>query len=56
MIESNWRTSTYSSGNGQCAEISQSKAKVMIRDTQDRDGAVLAFTGEQWLEFISRIR
>lgn len=48
----NWRKSTYSSnGGGECVEAGSNGAVVAIRDTTDRDGAVLAFTPQAWRKF-----
>lgn len=37
-----WRKSTYSGSNGgDCVEIADSQGTVLVRDTTDRDGAML---------------
>jgi hypothetical protein len=52
----NWRTSSYSSGDGgQCVEVASSD-KVMIRDATDRHGPVLTFTTDAWLAFMASVR
>ena len=51
-----WRTSSYSGGNGgQCVEVAAS-GRVLVRDTKDRAGAVLAFTPDAWQAFAAGIR
>jgi hypothetical protein len=51
-----WRTSSYSGGNGgQCVEVAAS-GRVLIRDTKDRAGAVLALTPEAWQAFAARLK
>ncbi len=51
-----WRTSSYSGGNGgQCVEVATS-ARVLVRDTKDRTGAVLAFGPDAWREFAARVK
>lgn len=43
-----WRTSSYSAGNGDCVEVASLPAEVLVRDTKDRSGGVLSFTPDQW--------
>jgi hypothetical protein len=43
-MESNWRKSSYSGDNGgACVEVASADA-VLVRDTTDRSGPVVAFT------------
>lgn len=51
-----WRTSSYSGGNGgQCVEVAAS-GRVLVRDTKDRAGAVLAFTPDVWRSFAADLK
>ncbi len=51
-----WRKSSYSGTNGgQCAEVAAS-GHVLVRDTKDRTGMVLAFSAETWRTFTSRTK
>ncbi len=53
----NWRKASYSgSGGGNCVEVADAASLVMVRDTTDRHGAVLAFTPEGWRDFAARLR
>ena len=46
MNENRWRKSTYSSSNGgNCVEVADHHHRVIVRDTNDRTGPVLRFTG-----------
>ena len=55
-MESNWRKSSYSGSNGgECVEVASAK-RVMVRDTADNDGPMLAFTLEAWSAFIAATR
>jgi hypothetical protein len=52
-----WRKSTYSGGNGgDCVEVGGSGPAVVVRDTKDRAGAVLAFDPDAWRRFAAVIR
>jgi hypothetical protein len=45
-MESDWRKSSHSGDNGgECVEVATAGA-VLIRDTTDRSGTILAFTAE----------
>lgn len=51
-----WRKSTYSTGSGgDCVEVA-SDLMVLVRDTTNRDGGTLAFSGAAWERFLDRIR
>ncbi len=55
-MESNWRKSSYSGSNGgECVEVASAEA-VLVRDTTDRNGPVLAFTVEAWSAFTALIK
>lgn len=54
-----WRTSSYSgSGGGNCVEVSAHAAEgsVLVRDTKDRHGPVLAFGPKAWQRFADRVK
>ncbi|NJP45060.1 DUF397 domain-containing protein [Actinacidiphila epipremni] len=51
-----WRTSSYSGGNGQCVEVASAAEAVAIRDSKDREGPALTFTAEAWGAFILGVR
>jgi Domain of unknown function (DUF397) len=51
-----WRTSTASISNGECAEVRQDGTVVLVRDTKDRGGPVLAFGAGTWAAFVARLR
>lgn len=58
LSRSSWRKSTYSSQDGNCAEVSgdRSARVVVIRDTQDRDGFLLRVPGAEWSRFTAGIK
>ncbi|MFC4016823.1 DUF397 domain-containing protein [Micromonospora sp. GCM10011542] len=47
-----WRTSTRSSGNGNCVEVAAAAGQVAVRDSKDRSGPVLAFPPSAWRSFV----
>ena len=51
-----WRTSSYSGTNGgNCIEVA-ALGRVLVLDTKDRAGAVLAFSPRAWREFTAQIK
>ena len=52
-----WRKSTYSGGNGSdCVEVGETERAVVVRDTKDRAGAMLAFGPGAWRRFAAAIK
>jgi hypothetical protein len=52
-----WRKSTYSAdNNGACVEVGGGGPVVVVRDTKDRAGAVLAFGADAWTRFAATVR
>ena len=55
-IDPQWRKATYSGGaNGSCVEVGNGDG-VLIRDTTDRDGAMLTVPAEAWSAFMTTLR
>ena len=54
-VEPGWRKSRYSGGNGgNCVEVASTAGVVLVRDTTDRAGAVLAIPAAAWERFTAR--
>jgi hypothetical protein len=54
-----WRKSSYSGGNGGgCIEVGAPAGvdRVLVRDTKDRQGPVLAFSPLAWRQFAERVK
>jgi hypothetical protein len=55
--ELSWRKSSYSGGSGgNCVEVADHDHRVMVRDTKDRTGPVLAFTPDAWRRFADQLK
>ena len=51
-----WRTSTYSNGQGNCVEVGSACRTVIVRDTKNREGAVLTFGANAWNGLLADVR
>jgi Domain of unknown function (DUF397) len=52
-----WRTSTYSGGNGSCVEVASNLPGIIaVRDSKDSQGPALVFTPDKWTAFLAGIR
>lgn len=47
-----WRKSS-ASAQGNCVEVAAAAGAVLVRDTKNRDGAVLTFTQSEWSAFLT---
>lgn len=57
MEVTKWRKSSYSSTNGgNCVEASNDSRCVLVRDSQDKDGAQLAASPASWSAFMRRVK
>lgn len=55
-LESRWRKSSYSGGNGGgCVEVASTPGVVLVRDTTNRAGAVLEVPAAAWQRFTSSL-
>jgi Domain of unknown function (DUF397) len=54
--ELNWRRSEASADGGTCVEIASTGHSVLVRDSGNLSGPLLAFTPAQWFAFVERIR
>ena len=59
MTSDRWRTSSYSGGNGgECVQVAAkpSTGLVLVRDSKDPDGPVLALAPKEWRRFTGHIK
>ena len=53
--ERTWVKSSYSGSEGNCVEIAASREQVLIRDSSDAHGPVMAIPAAAWRQFIRRV-
>jgi hypothetical protein len=53
-VEVGFRRSSFC-GNGACVEVDVQPDAVLVRDSKDRDGAVLTFTADEWSAFVQGV-
>jgi hypothetical protein len=51
-----WRKSSFSGNGGECVEVGQVRDAVAVRDTRDRDGAMVRFTPDAWGKFAEQVK
>ncbi|HCT78704.1 MAG TPA: DUF397 domain-containing protein [Micromonosporaceae bacterium] len=47
-----WAKAQSCGGSNGCVEVALHEGRVLVRDSEDPDGAVLAFQVKQWASFI----
>jgi Domain of unknown function (DUF397) len=50
-----WRKSTWCDTNS-CVEVALVGSRIAVRDSKDKNGPVLAFTGPEWSAFLDGAR
>lgn len=50
-----WRTSSYSGSGSDCVEVAPAPAGVLVRDSKNADGPVLAVTITSWQAFLATV-
>ena len=54
-VEVGWRTSSYSVGSGNCVEVAPAPDRVLVRDSKDPDGPILAVPTPAWRAFLTTL-
>jgi hypothetical protein len=52
VLAANWRKASRSIGNGACVEAASAPGRVLVRDSVNPSGAVIAYAPEAWQGFI----
>jgi hypothetical protein len=55
LSRADWRTSTRSSGNGNCVEVAAVSGRIAVRDSKDRPGPALVFGPAAWAAFVAGV-
>jgi hypothetical protein len=55
LTEIVWRVSSRSNGT-ECVEVARSEAKILVRDTKNRDMPTLSFSSRAWENFLRIIQ
>jgi hypothetical protein len=50
-----WRKSTRSIANGDCAEVATLPNGIAVRDTKDRDKLMLNYPADSWRSFVAHV-
>jgi len=50
---SDWHKSSYSTSGSNCVEVRETPSGADVRDTQNRDAAVLSFPAAEWRALLS---
>jgi hypothetical protein len=48
-----WRKARHSANNGACVELAPTAGHILIRDSKDQNGPVLAYSGYSWRQFVA---
>jgi hypothetical protein len=54
--DATFRKSSFSAPDAGCVEVGVADGHLLVRDTKNRDGAVLSFTPEEWDAFVRGVR
>lgn len=48
-----WRKARRSAQNGACVEVAPAREQVLVRDSTDRNGPVIPYSGHSWYMFVA---
>lgn len=56
LVSANWKKAS-TCADSQCVEVSDAlNGEILVRDSKDPEGGVLAFTREEWTQFLAGAR
>lgn len=50
-----WRTSSHTTGSGNCVEVGTAEGSIAVRDTKDRDFGTLRVSPAAWATFTATL-
>lgn len=51
-----WRKSRRSCNNGACVEVAPASGQILVRDSMDRNGPAMRYSGYSWCMFVAGIK
>jgi hypothetical protein len=51
-----WRKARRSANNGACVELAPAAEQILIRDSKDQDGPVMAYSQYSWRLFVASVK
>jgi len=48
-----WRKARRSANNGACVELAPAAGQILIRDSKDQDGPMIAYSEHSWRQFVA---
>jgi Domain of unknown function (DUF397) len=51
-----WRKARRSCNNGACVEVAPVPGQILVRDSMDRNGPMLRYSGYSWRMFVAGIK
>lgn len=55
-LDAGWRKASRSVNNGACVEVGSARAAVMVRDSVDPSGPVVAYPAATWQAFLANAK
>ena len=52
----NFRTSSYSGGEGNCIAVADDAGRVFVKDTKDSQSPILRFSADAWQAFAKQLK
>jgi hypothetical protein len=56
LSRAKWRKSDHSGTETNCVEVAAATNMIVVRDSKNLDGPVLAFTPAAWADFLTRAK